>query len=461
MSKISGMSNELQNIALIGMTHDSYLLSKCVNIVTDNFFEDTDYKLIYKGLRSFYTQYNKIPTITELRMSIEHVALKNSGRAVFDVEKAKQVAELIYNEKIQSEEYVYSQITEFIRRNNIEKSLSNVVDYLSTGSLDLDKVAVELQNSLNVSFGKIPVINLSNAEPKHLNKLKCDALGSAQNPITVKMFIDSMNDCMQYGALIPGTLNMVTASPGSGKTTWLINQGLRVASDNLNVLHVFLGDMSHYDGVIRYLSCYTGTPSSKLVAMDGKELSDFITKHNQYGRLSNVYIASYAADQLTTTQLIEEISEMQKSLGVHFNAVIIDYDENIVIEADSMYTSGGQIYNKIALFAVMNKSVVFIASQPKPEYWKYEILPMEAASESSKKQKIIDLMITMGKPHRDSSVATVHIAKNRRGVTGKTFRVQINGETAQISHITEEMYTNIKNTESNMRQGTNNSNNSR
>lgn len=452
------MSNELQNVALVGMTHDSYLLSKCVNIVTDNFFEDSDFKLIYRGLRSFYTAYNKVPTITELRMSIEQVALRGQGNAVFDVEKAKQVAEMIYNEKIQSEEYVYSQITEFIRRNNIEKSLSNVVDYLSNGKLDLDKVAVELQNSLNITFGKLPIIKLSDSEPTHLNKLKSEALGSAQSPITVKMFIDSMNDCMQYGALIPGTLNMVTASPGSGKTTWLINQGLRVANDNLNVLHVFLGDMTHYDGVIRYLSCHTGVPSSKLVAMDGKELSDFITENNQSGRLSKVFIASYAADQLTTSQLIEEICEMQKNVGVHFNAVIIDYDENIVVEADSMYASGGQIYNKIALFAVMNKSVVFIASQPKPEYWKYEILPMEAASESSKKQKIIDLMITMGKPHRDSSVATVHIAKNRRGVTGKTFRVKIDGETAQISHITEDVYTQIKTTENNMRQGTNNNN---
>ena len=80
--------------------------------------------------------------------------------------------------------------------------------------------------------------------------------------------------------------------------------------------------------------------------------------------------------------MIEEITNIQREKKVHYNVIIIDYDENIADEEDNMYKSGGQIYNKMALFAVVNRTVVFIAAQPRKEYWKMEVIPLEAASES-------------------------------------------------------------------------------
>ena len=105
-----------------------------------------------------------------------------------------------------------------------------------------------------------------------------------------------------------------------------------------------------------------------------------------------------------------------------------------------MYKSGGQIYNKLALFAVTNKTVVFILAQPRKEFWDREIIPLEAASESSKKQKIIDFMITLGKPTKNATVGTLFIAKNRRGEDSKEFRISIDGATARMTHIYEEEY---------------------
>lgn len=233
---------------------------------------------------------------------------------------------------------------------------------------------------------------------------------------------------------------MIVAPPGRGKTTTIINQGVHTAKQGFNVLHIFLGDMSRYDGLLRYLSCYTGVPTSKLVDLSDDELKRFISKYNMSGILSHIYIASYAADELTPNQLIEEINSMQKDNKVHFHVIMVDYDENFANNGDSMYQSSGSNYNRLALFAVINKSVLFIASQPKPEYWSKEVLPLECAAESSKKQKIIDLMLTIGKPRKDSEVGTVNIAKNRRGDDCKYIRVKFNGANARVQAITEEEY---------------------
>ena len=98
----------------------------------------------------------------------------------------------------------------------------------------------------------------------------------------------------------------------------------------------------------------------------------------------------------------------------------------------------------MALFAALNKSVIFIASQPKPEYWSKEIIPLQAAAESSKKQKIIDTMLTIGRPWRGAPVGTLNIAKNRRGTDGKLVRLKFNGANARITPISEDEYVDLK-----------------
>ena len=68
--------------------------------------------------------------------------------------------------------------------------------------------------------------------------------------------------------------------------------------------------------------------------------------------------------------------------------------------------------------------VLFIASQPKIHYWQNEELPKDCLNESSGKQAVIDLLITIGKSDKiDRSSLCEHagiikIAKIRRGSEG-------------------------------------------
>lgn len=437
---MNGTSREIQDVALTAFIRDQYLLGKCVDDVSESFFENPIYKLIFKCLRLYYKKYMVNPSQKELEIYINDNYSDDYGNKE-DVIKAVPP---LYIEQY-SEDFLYERVIDFIRRNKIERSLNEVVSYMSKGEIDLDKVAIDLRESIYINFSKSKIMNL--ADVTKIGEAREEVLGTSDNPIMVKMFIEALNWCMQYNGLIPGTLNMVTAPPGRGKTTFLINQGIGTAKQGLKVLHIFLGDMSRFDGFIRYLSCYTGIDSKRLVEYKEEELATVVKKYNMSGILSNIDIASYAADQLTASQLIDEIQIIQKDMRTHYNVVMVDYDENISEEQDNMYKSGGQIYNKMALFSVINKSVVFIASQPKTEYWKMEVIPLEAASESSKKQKIIDLMLTIGKPGKSSTVGTLFVAKNRRGEDGKVIRIKFTGSNARVEHITEEEYVRTKQSE--------------
>jgi len=439
---MKGTSAEIQDIALKALINDPYILSKCMGEITESYFANLSYKLAYKCLKKYYTKYMVIPTAEDMMALLEDDYSPEYG----EMDTIKTEIKTIYARGVSSEDFLYEKLIEFIRRNKIELCLSKVVRHMENQAIDLDEVATDLRDGVSLTLTKTEAYNL--ADVSKIDNIKTDAFGSSDSPVAIRFFIDSVNAYFQYKALIPGTLNMITAAPGRGKSTLMINQGVSTAQQGYRVLHIFLGDMSKYDGLLRYLSCISGVATSKLVDMSTADLSKFVQKYNMTGVLSLVDVLTYAAGELTVGQLIEEITMLQKEQHKHYHMIIIDYDENLTEEdSENMYKSGGQVYNKLALFATLNKSVVWVVSQPKPEFWSKEIITLEAAAESSKKQKIIDLMMSMGKTSKDSAVATLYLAKNRRGEDCKIFRLKVDGATARIIHITEEEYATAKQTE--------------
>lgn len=439
---MKGASNELQQITLIALINDQYILGKTIDDIQDYYFSNISYRIIYKCLKEYYNKYRVIPTLNEISVSVSDECSRSESLQFDDV---KNILTELYETKISSEDFIYEKVIDFIKRNRIEGTINKVVSYIQDGEIDLDKIGKDLTDDLSISLtaNRDTTYNLSDIT--QIDKIKTQALGDAENPMLIPFFIKAVNDKMQYKALPPGTLNMVSASPGCGKTTLMINQGMYVAQQGFKVLHIFLGDMSLYDGFLRYLSNLSGIDTNKLVNFSTKELESLVKKYNMSGVLSNIYLSSYAQCELTATQVIEEIIRLQKELRTHFDLIIIDYDENIAKDdEDNIYESGGLIYNKMGLFAVTNRSVVFIVAQPKQAYWSQEIIPLEATAESSKKQKIIDTMITMGKPSRSSKVGSLFIAKNRRGEVGDTFKIKINGANSRIEHISLADYNKIR-----------------
>ena len=121
--------------------------------------------------------------------------------------------------------------------------------------------------------------------------------------------------------------------------------------------------------------------------------------------------------KLSSKQLISYIN----SCGKRYDVVIVDYDSNFDQPSESMYDSGGAIYDDMTEIARPEgeaNRLVMIASQCKTMYWESEIIPEDGLAESSRKQHIIDMMITLGKADAIQPCGILNIAKNRRGTTG-------------------------------------------
>lgn len=300
------------------------------------------------------------------------------------------------------------------------------------------------------------------------------------------------------------------ACPGSGKTTFLTNQGLFSAKQGLKVCHCYIGDMEKFDGLIRYYSAYKESEYMKIEILNKNlekklmgykrllskqtEGSDyFITYTNKvleleqsiennkqldqkwksdkivlsskqlvsyndeelmkvYGSdlswiktASNVDIVVYPVGTISMDGLRQSIYNWQKAKNIHYDVIIIDYDSNLKQPADNMYESYGIIYDQAKNLAQVNKSVVFMASQPAKAFWKNELVPLEACSESSKKQMIIDILITIGRPEGcNTGIRKVFIPKNRRGKENEILHAKMNGDTGFMYEISQEEYERLK-----------------
>ena len=223
-----------------------------------------------------------------------------------------------------------------------------------------------------------------------------------------------------------------------GKTMFMVNELANAARQGYNSLHLFIGDMTEYDGLVRYLSNVSGVPQDSVVSMNLAGQKELVSHLNQESDiLKRIVVKSYAASEISVEQMIEDVFKIQNDLNIRFNIIAVDYPDNLIKHQDNMYESGGDIYNRLSYLARRNNCVILAGSQPKISNWNDEIIPLSGCAESSKKQHIADLIIALGRPSNDSKLLTGFLAKVRRGTMGTIFRIKTEFERARLKMISE------------------------
>lgn len=443
---IKGISTELQDIILALLIFDNEMYDASKDMMLEQFFCGDDYKLLYRALVEFHKSNNANPTLKDMMINVSLLISNQS-----DLQKAKALLKTLYNDYI--EEYIEKEsavkinyFEEFIKRNGTESCITKIIEGAREDKqVPWHVIRDELTKYLNFTIVQTQAHNMTDFE--NFKKIRKEAIGDERTTKKIRFFLDDINDTLNHKGLVPGTITMVSASPGVGKTLTLVNQGTSATKDGFTNLHIFLGDLNTYDATCRYLANYSQKPLREILNMSEDEQLELMQELSKESNspISKNWIVPVASGYINVEQLIAEIMKLQISHNIHFDQIIIDYDSNIKPSSDNMYDSGGDIYDKLRAFAVKNSSVMLVASQPKISFFSQEILTLDAASESSRKQHIIDLMITIGKPAKiQAPVATMFIPKNRNGIANKKIRIFVDGSKQTVVPISEDEYERIK-----------------
>lgn len=437
-SNIKG-SSELQQIVLSSLLKDGYILAKVKKDIQVSFFDRLSYKLIYKCLIYYNNKYGKLPNLPDMLLVIDDLYISEYG----DKEDVKKDLLDLFNLPVSSDEFIIDQLSRFIRRRRVEETLSTYLPKIRSGeSIEIDRLGDELSNSVSIDLHKSKAFKLSDSLT--LPEVRRDSIGSDANPTIIKSAFDTINRSLLYKGYKSGDVVVVVAKPGSGKTMFMVNELSNAALQGYNVLHLFIGDMTEYDGFIRYASNITAVPQDQIVEMSESDQVDLVRKCNYNGHFDRVTVKSYSASEISVDQMIEDVMKIQDDLKTHFDMIAVDYPDNLIRENDSMYDSGGEIYNKLSYLSRRNRSVIIAGSQPKQSYWNDELIPLNGCAESSKKQQVVDVMITLGRPYNDCPLLTGFMPKVRRGTVGNIFRMKTEFDKARMSTISEFEYIKIK-----------------
>jgi replicative DNA helicase len=276
-------------------------------------------------------------------------------------------------------------------------------------------------------------------------------------------FFAPLNEVLGYGGYLTGQLVTVAGAPARGKTTFLFNEAVNFALSGKRVLYFALADQDKADLILKFLSIFYGYRFLKRIEEEkGREaLLEFI--ENTYNGL--VFPDAYAdvggyhnplfdlspsriharnprlfledpevkrvisrIDIVVETEVRPHIQDIQATVMSRSNepdVIIVDYDRSIKAKTtEGLYQEGEEIYDGLVALTKPKggkKKLVIVASQINKGYWHLPDPPLQSLAESSRKQAISDIVITIGKNLEKTGVheGFISLVKNRRGPTGK------------------------------------------
>ena len=202
----------------------------------------------------------------------------------------------------------------------------------------------------------------------------------------------------------------------SGKSLFMMSEAISAIKQGKKVVYAAIGDLKQFDFASRICAMILQIPISK-VAINLPNYFKMV--NNLFPELKKNMTVQFISPNKYTAEEWLKMNE-QSGLIKDSDVFFIDYDTNFASEKDSMYAKGDEVYTMA--FVLSQKpggKYVFIGSQPKVGNWRDDKLGLETASESSRKQQIIDVMVTISvdKDVRNvrNHLGVINVPKNRRG----------------------------------------------
>ena len=253
-------------------------------------------------------------------------------------------------------------------------------------------------------FGEVDINRLiAEADPRNGVKTGFELLDNSFEP---------------YRVVEKGSIGIISAQPGAGKSLVMQSMALNIAAQGKKTHMLVLGDLGYLDIITRMCAMYSGRTFGE-VRMDLNNI------YNSLNRTigGNLGITVMSANTLDVEEYVSYMLEHKE-----YEVLFIDYDSNFKIEGadDSLYNAYGKIYGEITKLSKDNR-LVFIASQSKVSSWNSPWgIGLADIGESSRKQHTADFVLTISKtPECINQLGMMRLVKNRRGALDESAYIRL------------------------------------
>jgi replicative DNA helicase len=392
------------------LTHKEFL-QNINDVLSDEYFSNPAHKWVINQIIQYYENYH-----TTISMDILKVEMKKMDNEVLKVSVKEQLREA-YRADIEDLEYVQSEFSTFCKNQQLKKALLNSVDLLKAG--DYDSIKYMIESAMKAGQDK----NIG-----HEYKKDTESRYREDHRTIVPTPWNQINELIQ-GGLGNGDLGLIFGNPGGGKSWTLVALGGHAVKMGYNVIHYTLELSESYTGR-RYDAFFTGTSVDQLE----KHKAEVETLTADLP--GELIIREYPMGK-TTINTIESHIKKVIDLGIQPDLILIDYIDLLSTrkrnvdrkgEIDDIYTSTKGLARELNI-------PIWSVSQVNRAGAKDDIIEGDKAAGSYDKMMITDLSLSLSRKKEDKVNGTgrLHIMKNRYGMDGLTFQVDVNTSNGHIA----------------------------
>jgi len=391
------------------LTHKEFL-QNINDVLSDEYFSNPAHKWVINQIIQYYESYH-----TTISMDILKVEMKKLDNEVLKVSVKEQLREA-YRADLEDLEYVQLEFSTFCKNQQLKKALLSSVDLLKAG--DYDSIKYMIESAMKAGQDK----NIG-----HEYKKDTESRYREDHRTIVPTPWESVNELVQ-GGLGNGDLGLIFGNPGGGKSWCLVALGGHAVKMGYNVIHYTLELSEAYTGR-RYDAFFTGTPVDQLEKHKGEV--EAITAELP----GELIIREYPMGK-TTIHTIESHIKKVIDLGIQPDLILIDYIDLLSTrkrnvdrkgEIDDIYTSTKGLARELNI-------PIWSVSQVNRAGAKDDVIEGDKAAGSYDKMMITDLSMSLSRKKEDKVNGTgrLHIMKNRYGMDGLTFQVDVNTSNGHI-----------------------------
>ena len=391
------------------LTHKEFL-QNINDVLSDEYFSNPAHKWVINEIIKYYEKFH-----TTISMDILKVEMKKLDNEVLKVSVKEQLREA-YKADIDDLAYVQEEFSTFCKNQQLKKALLNSVDLLKAG--DYDSIKYMIESAMKAGQDK----NIG-----HEYKKDTESRYREDHRTIVPTPWDQINELIQ-GGLGNGDLGLIFGNPGGGKSWTLVALGGYAVKLGYNVIHYTLELSEAYTGR-RYDAFFTGMPVDQLEKHKGDV-------ENVTSELPGELIIREYPMGKTTINTIESHIKKVIDLGIQPDLILIDYIDLLSTrkrnvdrkgEIDDIYTSTKGLARELNI-------PIWSVSQVNRAGAKDDIIEGDKAAGSYDKMMITDLSLSLSRKKEDKVNGTgrLHIMKNRYGMDGLTFQVDVNTSNGHI-----------------------------
>ena len=361
---------------LFNENHDVVDRNKLMRLIRPSFFNDTMKGEVFRQMKAFFSEYNKIPNVDEVWKFIN---IKN-----LDISKEEIETLFTINLQRYTPDFLYKYLKSFVLKNNINSTLSNVLSHIKTTEISPDNIDeicdyVRSEISMNMDIDMTDEsLGLDIKNPvSHIQPIK-------DTKSTGFPFLDKILG----GGWEPKTLIVFQGRPKVGKSLILANIAVRAAlqNNNVGIFTVELGDRKYVKRVGSNLYNVPYTEYSKFI--DDKNLEPIrnaIEKTHANRKIGELWIKEYPTGGASVMEVESYFIKMERVLDIKFDIIIVDYI-NLLKPTNvgaTMYERIKHVSEELRKIAQRNRWCVLSATQVKAAYFNSDELYLDSTAESS------------------------------------------------------------------------------